>query len=274
MTTYPTPEPIAIDVRIPAGTIEIDTVEGAETTVDVRRLRGPRAGETPQEVREIFRPSSGGRATLYVAVEQGRRRWSGRESYEVRITTPHGPSVATATGSAKVTGRGRFHSLDVKTASGNVVFGDVEADARVQSASGDVELGDVGGSASIATVSGQARASHVGAKLSASMVSGSISVERADGDVSAKSVSGSASVGAVDRGRVDLSTVSGNLDVGVVADRGVWMDLVSASGDTSCELDGFGEGQHRARAADVEIHARSVSGDIRVHRAIASAGAA
>ena len=57
--------------------------------------------------------------------------------------------------------------------------------------------------------------------------------------------------------------------VGVLPDRRVWMDLVSRSGDTSCDLDvGNGEG---SGAPDVRIEAKSVSGDIRVRRSTARA---
>jgi hypothetical protein len=85
-------------------------------------------------------------------------------------------------------------------------------------------------------------------------------------------VSGDLAIESFDQGRAELNTVSGDVQVGVLPDRRVWMDLVSRTGDTSCDLDvgGGGEPEGRGGGADVEIAARSVSGDIRVRRAAPS----
>jgi len=276
MTTYPTPEPIRLDVRIPAGRIEIRTAHVSETSVEVRRLRAGSTDAFPEEVRQLMRPPRGdGREVLYVAVEQGFRRWSGRDSYEVMVSTPHDADVAASTASASVTGRGRFRSVDVRTASGDVSFEDVTDAARVKSASGDVALGRVGASVEASTTSGDMRIEATGGELVAALVSGHLSVGRADGNVRARTVSGDVSLRSVNRGRVDVTTVSGDAQINVLPGRRVWMDLVSSSGDTSCELNGFGaDSSGPAATTDLEIHARAVSGAIRVRAEAPAEGGA
>jgi hypothetical protein len=46
------------------------------------------------------------------------------------------------------------------------------------------------------------------------------------------------------------------------------MDVISRTGDTSCDLD-VNEGGSAGGKADVEIEAQSVSGDVRIRRAAA-----
>jgi DUF4097 and DUF4098 domain-containing protein YvlB len=263
--TYPTPEPVTLIVRIPTGRIEITTEDTKETTVDVRRLGGSGDRE-PADVVVDFRQSQRGEGQLMVVAERGHKSWFGRDaSYHVTIRTPHGADLQGVSGSADFRGVGRFGSLEIRSASGDLWFDEVEGRANVKSASGDLRIGSVDGPAMVNTTSGDAEIRKAGDSVNAALVSGDLKVGTAGGDVKGRSVSGDLRIESFDHGRAELSTVSGDVQVGVLPDRRVWMDLTSRSGDTSCDLDvGTGDG---SGAPDVRIEAKSVSGDIRVRRA-------
>lgn len=275
MTTYPTPEPVRLIVRIPNGRIEITTKDTDETTVNVRRLDGRGSSEVgPEDVHVEFRPSRRDGAQLVVVAEH-HKSWFGRDpAYHVQVQTPHGAEVEAITASADVSGTGRFGSVDVRTASGDVSFDEVSDRANGKSASGDIRFGGVGGPVTVATTSGDAQIGRAGGDVSVALVSGNLRLEAAAKSVKARSVSGDLSIHAFDRGRADVATVSGDAQIAVLPQRRVWMDLVSRSGDTSCDLDVGERNEHSGGGADVEIHARSVSGDIRVGRAAPSTSSA
>lgn len=266
MPTYPTPDPVKIVVRIPTGRVEITTEDTKETTVDVRPMNG-RDGQGQKDVLVDYRPSQRG-GQLMVVAERGHKSWFGKDvAYQVTIRTPHGADVQGGSGSADFRGVGRFGTLEVRTASGDVWFDNVAGRANVKSASGDLRLGSTDGPATMTTTSGDAEIRSAHDTVNAALVSGALKVGEAGGDVKGRNVSGDLRIESFDRGRAELSTVSGDVQVGVLPGRRVWMDLVSRSGDTSCDLDvGDGEG---SGAPDVRIEARSVSGDIRVRRAAA-----
>jgi DUF4097 and DUF4098 domain-containing protein YvlB len=257
---------VTLVVRIPSGRIEITTEDTAETTVDVRPMNG-RGGPGPEDILVDFRPSHRGGQLLVVA-ERGHKSWFGKDAaYQVTIRTPHGAEVQGVSGSADFRGVGRFGSLEVRSASGDLWFDDVTGRANIKSASGDLRLGTIEGPVVVNTTSGDAEIRKAADLVTAALVSGDLKVGEAGGDVKGRSVSGDLRIESFDHGRAELSSVSGDVQVGVLPDRRVWMDLVSRSGDTSCDLD-MG-GSEVSGAPDVRIEAKSVSGDIRVLRAAA-----
>ena len=121
-------------------------------------------------------------------------------------------------------------SLDAKVASGDVEVGRVDGEAHVDNASGDVELGEAGGS---------------------------VKVRTASGDQQVRSVA---------EGRVDLTSASGDILVGIKQGSRVYIDARSMSGEVSSELE-LGDDAAGDDGPLVELQVTAMSGDVEVVRA-------
>ena len=98
-------------------------------------------------------------------------------------------------------------------------------------------------------------------------VSGDVRVSECGGRAQLQTVSGDLRIDRLVSGPLGVNAVSGDIDLGVAPGRAVWLDLRSLSGDMISELAGGdepGEGEEL-----VEIRGKTVSGDVRVHRAAA-----
>ncbi|HVM17014.1 MAG TPA: DUF4097 family beta strand repeat-containing protein [Gaiellaceae bacterium] len=240
---FHTPGAPSLAIRVPSGSVEIETLDGDETRIDLEGQN--EAGRAAVERATIacdgdeVRVEVGEERAVFLAFRSPKVR--------LRVTCPHGTRLTADVVAADVKARGRFGAAAVKTVSGDVELGDVDGDLDLKTVSGDAVAGRVGGDTRLKTVSGDLKVRELG--------------ERADG----KTVSGDVELGTVSRGTVSLQSVSGDVKVGIAAGAAVWMDLNSLSGDTRCDLtpsDGPGDGD-----AAVEVRAKSVSGDIRLVRA-------
>jgi hypothetical protein len=241
--TFPSEGPLQLVVRIPSGSVSVETAETAEATVTVEALNGP----AEKALADVTVELAGDR----LVVEHGSGLRMGlalrQPSFRVTVAAPHGSSLDVGTVSADVRGDGRFGRLDAKTVSGDLTLGDVDGDAAVKTVSGDVKLRRVGG------------------RVAANTVSGDLRVAEASHGVDLKTVSGDQSVESIAEGEARLQSVSGDIRVGIQAGSGVWFDVSSTSGKTISELepvDGPVDG-----APSVELRAKAVSGDIRIVRA-------
>jgi DUF4097 and DUF4098 domain-containing protein YvlB len=144
----------------------------------------------------------------------------------------------------------------------------VTGSVNVKSASGDVRLRNVGGSVSAQSASGDIQVDVVGGPVSIATASGDLQIGEAHDDVSANTVSGDQDHGVVTQGRLNATSVSGDISIGVRRGSKVHLDCNTVSGDTTSELELTSD----APAGDgplVEIRAKTVSGDIRITRAAA-----
>lgn len=247
---FPTPEPVDLDIRIPSGEIEVETTDGdesvitldgsekllenTEVTYDGRRILVELRGKTPFGLTISLGDLSFG---------SGRLR--------VRAQVPHRSAAAFATASADMKVRGTVESLDVKSASGDlVVRGGIERDATVKSVSGDVTVETVGGDLRFTTVSGDVVARSVGRS------------------VEGKTVSGDARIESTREGSVTVQSVSGDIEVGVAAGTNLDVDAGSVSGDLSSEVPlGSEPGIAGGDGPALVVRGKTVSGDFRVFRA-------
>src|SRR5215218_687318 len=129
--TFSTPEPIRLEIRIPAGDVEIETADVAETVVELE-CRGRDADQLEHDTRIEAR----GREVLIEAPDRSFQDGD----YRVRVVTPHGADLRSEVASADIVGRGTFGEVEINVASGDVVLEQVEGETRINSASGDVRL--------------------------------------------------------------------------------------------------------------------------------------
>lgn len=265
MPTFPCPNPITLEVRIPGGEIHLaaeprDTAEVEVTPYDDSAASREAAEQTIVEFH-------GDRLAIYSPEPVGRvLRW---RVPQVRVTAhvPAGSDASLNVAAADTTCRGDWGSVVLHAASGDTVLDRLTGDLTVHCATGGVKVEQVGGRVTAKAAAGDLAAGRIGGPIEIKTASGGVSVERADADVAIKTASGDIRVGAVRQGRVHTNTVSGDVSVGVVAGTAVWLDLNSLAGETRSDLAMGGDVEaHGATAHSLTIQARAVSGSINVHR--------
>jgi DUF4097 and DUF4098 domain-containing protein YvlB len=261
--TFTTPGELRIELRIPSGSIEIETTDTAQTTVEIDGERDPADFRV-----ELFEVGGGQR----LLIEQHRRRafslgWS--KDLRVMVRAPLGADVQAETGSADLSARGEIGSLAFRSGSGDLAFDRVRGDATIKVASGDVEGTRVDGALTANSASGDIRVDAVGAELVARSASGDVAIDLAGGSAHVSTASGDIQVGGLSRGEANLRSVSGDVGVRIARGTDVWLDLSSVSGDAVADL-AMGEGSGNG-GASLELRATSVSGDIHVTSDAASA---
>jgi DUF4097 and DUF4098 domain-containing protein YvlB len=245
--TFTTPGAVTLQINIPAGDVDVETHESAETIVELE-VRGRDAEELERETRIEARPRVDGHEVVVDAAQVRRLLRSRDGEYRVRIQAPHGAAVRAELASADIRGRGRYGELELDVASGDVEFDHVEGEAKVNTASGDIELRRVG-SARLNSASGDVRVDES---------SGSIEVNTASGDVQIRKVA---------EGDVKVHSASGDVEVGIAKGSRLWVDAQSLSGDTSSELELEAVPASDDEGPLVELRAQTMSGDISVRRA-------
>lgn len=247
--TFDTPLPVTLEVTIPSGDIDVESVDGEQTYVTVD---GDDRMLEHVEVRH-----DGGKVVVTVR-EKGKFGISlgslvfGNGGLRVRARIPHGAGVKVKTASADTALAGSFAGLDLNSASGDVQMrGEVADGVRIKTVSGDVQLERVDGD------------------LSVQCVSGDIRVRSVAGSVDTKSVSGDIRIEALTAGDVRFSSVSGDIELGIAQGSLLDVDAGSTSGDLSSEVPLASEPVmgESASAPTVVLRGRTVSGDVRVFRA-------
>src|SRR6185312_2892238 len=151
--------------------------------------------------------TGGESSTLIVDTDPAREGW--KSSFTVHITAPAGSGVRVQTQSANSVSNGIAGRVEVRTASGDVRIDQVLGRSVVQTASGDVATAEC----DIRTASGDIEVRRVRDEALLHSTSGQIRVDRAGDDLSARSVSGDIRVHDASSGRVELVTVSGDVEI-------------------------------------------------------------
>lgn len=256
--TFHTPGPVRLDVRVPVGRVDIETVDGEETRVELE--------SEPEAEEAAVVEARGNEVTVAIEEERFLVFFTKVPDAIVRITCPHGTELAGRVVSADLRASGRLGSADVKSVTGDLQLGQIDGEARVKTVSGDGRLGPVAGRATVQTVSGDFAVERVDGPVEFRSVSGDVRIDEAGSDASGQSVSGDIRLGAVTQGSVTLRSVSGDMLVGVRSGSRLWVDAKSTSGDTSSELE-VGEAPPESEGPMIELRATAMSGDIRIVRA-------
>ena len=232
--TFHTEQPPRLRIKLGGGSVRLETSDAAEVVVE---LEGPNEDDALIEQR---------RDEIIVQLEQKRFLGPARD-HRLVIRAPHDVAVEANVASADIGGVGRYGSLRINSASGDVSFQEV-GDIEINTASGDVELGRVGGQGKVRSASGDVELSEL------------------EGDLRVQTASGDLRLGSVSAGKLTLQSASGDVEVGITRGSTVWMDVSSMSGDTSCELDSRDEPPAAGKPL-VELRATTMSGDVTITRA-------
>ena len=266
--TFQTSGPLSLDLRLPSGQIELEAVDGEQTTVELEATRdSDDIRELIDHARIELRQRGDGHELV---VEVQRKRFSlvdfMRGEIVMRIRAPHGADLELSTTSADVDGRGSFGALRAQTASGDLRFTELGGRVDIKSASGDVNLGRIGGEASINCASGDVHVDHVDGNATVRSASGDVEIQEAAASVTVQTASGDQRLGAVSEGRVVMQSASGDQVVGIRRGSRVHIDAKTMSGDTTSELV-VGDEPPPGDGPTVELRATAMSGDIRILRA-------
>jgi len=238
--TFQTPGEASLRIRVPAGRVDIETVEGEETRVDV-------SSDPAVEDAALV---SGRGSEVTVEIDEKRMFGFIRTAPDVRIHVicPPRTRIEVKSVAADVDVHGVAGPTEIKSVSGDVKIERVEGDLALKSVSGDIAAGIVTGRTTLQTVSGDVR------------------LDDAGGSVAAQTVSGDQHLGAVVQGSVTLKSVSGDMHVGIRSGSSLWVDAKSVSGDTTSDLP-VGDTPPEGNGPMIELRATAMSGDIQIARA-------
>jgi DUF4097 and DUF4098 domain-containing protein YvlB len=251
---FPVTEPVHLIVRIPAGDIRV--IAEANSTVATVSIKG-RGRRSEQLIEETEVSFDGG--TLSV-LSPDKIRLLSNVSLDLVAHVPAGSSAELRGASADISCDGEFGDLDLKTASGDINAGLIRGSAKLNSASGDVVLAEADGDVTVKTASGDVQVRRAGGDLSAESASGDIRAGQVGGSAQIRTASGDAQIASIRTGQAEVNTVSGDISVAVPPGVGVYLDLFAMTGDVRSDLAAAESGS----GAELTVHCRSISGDIRV----------
>lgn len=188
----------------------------------------------------------------------------------VTVRAPAGSMPQLRIGAGRVEVSGRAGDTTVRGGSGEITMGAVDGDAELVTGSGSVRLGPVRGRTRAESGSGNLTLTEVGGATEVRTGSGDVHLGGVRADVFARTGSGDLVIGDAASGRLELSTGSGDLRVGLHAGVTAELDLSSGSGHARSELE-VGRTAPATTPALV-VRGRSGSGDVLVTRATAAAG--
>jgi hypothetical protein len=180
----------------------------------------------------------------------------------VQVSAPAGSSVTARSGSADITVDGVANRLDASTGSGQVRAQQCRGATDIRTGSGDVRLEHVQSGLRVQTGSGVVDVISVAGGDNASSVrtgSGDVHFGMVGADVNARTGSGDLVVADASAGRIELSTGSGRLHVGIHPGVRAELDVSSGSGQARSDLPVAGQAPEGE--VGLRVRARTGSGD-------------
>lgn len=246
--TFEVSGPAHLDCTTVAGAVVIEG--GTAGTVQVRiDTSNPAAWKLTQNGNRVSVSNearswtSGGRANVVVLLPPDSDIAIKSATAEILVKTDvTRATISTASGDIRVH---EANELGVKTASGDVAVGAVASDLTVKSASGDVRADRVDGDLSVVSASGDVKVGQCHGRLVGSSASGDIRVDAYLGD------------------NVELTTMSGDVSIGLPSGISVELKAKTLSGEVRLPPSRQ-QAQGGKRRVDVSLS--SISGDLRINR--------
>jgi DUF4097 and DUF4098 domain-containing protein YvlB len=265
MQNFDRTTPVTVALRTQRGKVDISATDGATVQVDVVPLDGSDAAADAARNTQVALEGD----TLYIQTPHSDTwLWRRTPKLGISVRVPAGSSIAAKLAAADIRATGRYAVAQVDLASGDAWLEEVTGDAQLKSASGDVTVGLVGGGLRVGSASGDLEIGDVIGDVSATTASGDIAIRSVGGSLKAGTASGDMKVGVVRRGHTELKSASGDVEVGVAAGTGVWLDVNTASGSTRNDLSMGGDTPppDGRPAATLQLQIRTASGDVRIRR--------
>lgn len=258
--------PIDTEFRLADGRVETTTQNGLATaTVTVEPMD---SSEASREAAERTTVEMHGQRLTVKAPDIGTTGWlRGRRGPRIIITAtlPAESSVELRSASADATLHGVYGEVAVHTASGDAFVETITGNLTVNAASGDVKAGHVAGDLKVTSASGDLHAEQVDGSMTVHTASGDVEIGAVGNGGKANTASGDITITKVIRGHARINSASGDIEVGVGAGTGVYMDISSMSGRARSDLS-TSSTPATTNEPDVTLHLRSLSGDITVKR--------
>ncbi|MGV9299475.1 MULTISPECIES: DUF4097 family beta strand repeat-containing protein [Amycolatopsis] len=279
--------PVELDLGVTIGRVEV--VLGRESGVTVRLQHD--AGEQPSWVNgvssllswvgEKFGDQLGGLPEFSVAdaVRQARiektgnrvvvraaKAWQLRNvPVSVTVHAPAGSHLEVRAGSADVKVTGAAGRADILTGSGEVSLERADGAATIRTGTGAVKLGPTLAGLQLRSGSGSVEAASIAGPATLGTGTGNVWLGAVEGDVMARTGSGDLSVADAASGSLELITGSGEVRVGIRGGVRAEVELASAAGRVSSELDVSDTPPEGAVA--LKVRARTGTGNAVVTRA-------
>jgi hypothetical protein len=265
MTTFDTPDPIAVDLEVGVGEVRVDASDRTETTVEVRPSNPDKAADVTAAEQTRVELANG---RLTVKTPSGWRRL-GRDrdaSVDVAMSMPSGSSLRAEVGVVGDVSIGEVGPLNLKTGAGDVTVERVMGKAEVATGSGAVRVDQVEGTAWVKNSNGDTWIGEVVGDARVSAANGTITIDRTGAGVVAKTANGRVHLGEIALGVAVAESAFGDLEIGVREGVPAWLDLRTKFGRVRNEL----EASERPASGEdsVEVHAHTSMGDISIHRSI------
>jgi DUF4097 and DUF4098 domain-containing protein YvlB len=257
-------EPIDANVSLASGTVSVTAHPTDVVTVRIHkggRAADPSRADDDDQLTDDVAVDYSDRHLVISELPKRGIGWRSKELH-VAIAIPAGSRVAIQAASADVTCRGDYGAADIRAASGKIDVETVRGPAEISTMSGSVQLLEAA-EATIQTASGRISVRHATGDVMTRTASGNITIGTADASVTAKTASGQVRVQSMTRGRGDLNSVSGDIEVKVAPGTGVYLDLASVTGRVTSDLDDSGQ----QGSTDLQLQCRTVSGSLHVARA-------
>jgi len=190
------------------------------------------------------------------------------------VRAPAGSRVTLRTGAGQITVSGRAGAASARAGAGDIALESVDGDLKLRTGSGSGTVRAVSGRTTAKTGSGSLELAVLGGPADIQSGSGDLRLGTVRADVLARAGSGDVTVENAEAGRLDLTTGSGNLRIGVHAGVAAELDLHSGSGRARSELEVSDTAPGGTGAGAVHVQGRTGSGDVLVTRALSPAGAA
>ncbi len=258
--------PITTSITIAEGSATITAHESDQVLVEIKPAQRSTDGDT--DAADLARVEFENGHLRVIAPEKP-QNWLFKKQIGVHVSVkvPIGSDVSVRSTSAPISLHGRLGPVSINTVAGSATV-EQAASVRANTVSGSISVIDASDEFRANTASGQVRAEHVGGDFMAKTVAGGVIAEKIDGSARVNTLSGAIELAALKSGACRANTVSGRISIGIVAGTDVWMDLDAKAGTVTSEL---AAGDTSPAPGDsgtsLEVRARSVSGDIYLHRA-------